>query len=138
MVGDIVLVGSEDYFFYALDAGTGAVRWKFETKLGISSSPAASEKVVVFGSKDRNVYALDIQTGKLRWKTFTGSAITSPPVISEPVVAINAGGSVECLNPASGEVLWEAGLDSGLQSAPVLAGGRIYVASQDGMVYALE
>jgi outer membrane protein assembly factor BamB len=59
-------------------------------------------------------------------------------VISEPVVAINAGGSVLCLETASGKVLWNAELDSGLQSAPVLAGGRIYVASQNGMVYALE
>ena len=117
---------------------TGAVRWKFETKLGISSSPAASEEFVVFGSKDGNLYALDIRTGNLRWKTFARGAITSPPVISEPVVAINAQGPVLCLDTASGKVLWKAGLDGGLQSAPVLAGGRIYVASQNGVVYALE
>jgi outer membrane protein assembly factor BamB len=128
-------VGSEDFFFYAIDAGTGAVRWKFETKLGVSSSPAASQELVVFGSKDGNLYALDIPTGKLNWKLSTGRAITSPTVICEPVVAVNAEGTAMCLDIASGKVLWKAGLGGG---TPVLAGGRTYVASHYGTVYALE
>ena len=40
VVGDLVLIGSEDFFFYAMNATSGEVRWKYETGLGIASSPA--------------------------------------------------------------------------------------------------
>ncbi|MGO8734497.1 MAG: PQQ-binding-like beta-propeller repeat protein [Terriglobia bacterium] len=35
-------------------------------------------------------------------------------------------------------MLWKAALGGSLQSVPVMAGERIYLANQDGMVYALE
>jgi FOG: WD40-like repeat len=63
------LIGSLDFYVYALDASNGAVRWKYETGLGVSSSPAVSGEATVIGSKDGYLYALEIATGKLRWKT---------------------------------------------------------------------
>ena len=39
---------------------------------------------------------------------------------------------------ATGSVTWRAGLGGSVQSAPVLTGDAIYVATNDGEVYALE
>ncbi|MBA3231356.1 MAG: PQQ-binding-like beta-propeller repeat protein [Acidobacteria bacterium] len=42
---------SEDGFFYALEVASGKVRWRFETALGIASSPSATDDKVFFGGK---------------------------------------------------------------------------------------
>ena len=34
-----MLIGSEDFFFYAMEANTGEVRWKYETGLGYRVLP---------------------------------------------------------------------------------------------------
>ncbi len=137
MAAETVLIGSEDFFFYALDATTGAVRWKYETGLGIASSPAVSSDAAIIGSKDGYLYALEIQTGRLRWKVQAGEFVTAPPVVGEGMVCIQAGGLL-AVDGASGNVVWRAALGGAVQSAPVLAGDAIYVVSLDGEVYALE
>ena len=137
LAGGTVLIGSEDFFFYALEAKTGAVRWKYETGLGISSSPAVSEDLVIVGSKDGFLYAFEIQSGRLRWRVKVSDAVTAPPVVGNGLVCIQAGGT-QALDIASGNLVWRAGLGGAVQSAPVLTGDAIYVASNDGEVYALE
>jgi outer membrane protein assembly factor BamB len=112
------------------------VRWKYETGLGIASSPAVLDELVVIGSKDGYLYALDIP-GQLRWKARASDVITSPPVFGERVVCVQSGGTL-ALDIATGNVVWRAGLGGAVQSVPVLAGDVIYVASLNGEVYALE
>ncbi len=43
---------------YCLEAGTGALLWKFQTNGPIVSSPAIADGVVYIGSMDHQVYAL--------------------------------------------------------------------------------
>jgi len=105
--------------------------------LGISSSPAVSEDLAVVGSKDGFLYALEIQSGQLRWKVQISDAVTAPPVIGSGVVCIQAGG-MQAFDVASGRLVWKAGLGGAVQSVPVLTGNAIYVATNDGEVYALE
>ena len=114
-----------------------SVRWKYETGLGISSSPAVFEDLAVVGSKDGFLYALEIQTGRLRWKVQVSDVVTAPPVIASGLVCIQAGGT-QAFDIATGSVAWRAGLGGAVQSAPVLTGDAIYVATNDGEVYALE
>ena len=105
-----MLIGSEDFFFYALDAATGAVRWKYETGLGISSSPAVFEDLAVVGSKDGFLYAFEIQSGRLRWKIQASDVVTAPPVIASGLVCIQAGERRRSTSPPavwSGEPAWE-------------------------------
>jgi len=113
------------------------VRWKYETGLGIASSPAVAGDLAIIGSKDGYLYALEIQTGRLRWRTQVGEVVTAPPVVGDGVVCIQAGGLV-ALDLVSGRVVWRAGLGGAVQSAPVLTGGVIYLVSLDGEAYALE
>jgi len=91
----------------------------------------------VVGSKDGSLYALEVQSGQLRWKIQISDAVTAPPVIASGVVCIQAGGT-QAFDMATGKVVWRAGLGGAVQSAPVLTGDAIYVATNDGEVYALE
>src|SRR5262249_53784469 len=58
----IVYFGSGDHHVYALDAQTGALKWKFKTGDVVHASPAIAKGVVYIGSWDRNMYALNAAT----------------------------------------------------------------------------
>jgi len=72
VVTGIVYFGSGDHHVYAVDAGSGALRWKFETGNVVHASPAVADGVVYIGSWDRNLYALNAATGALIWRFQTG------------------------------------------------------------------
>jgi outer membrane protein assembly factor BamB len=72
VVAGIVYFGSGDHHVYAVDASSGALRWKFETGNVVHASPAVADGVVYIGSWDRNLYALNAATGALIWKFQTG------------------------------------------------------------------
>jgi outer membrane protein assembly factor BamB len=101
------------------------------------SSPRSLRGSRVVGSKDGFLYAFEIQTGRLRWKVQASEVVTGPPVIASGLVCIQAGGT-QAFDIANGSVAWRAGLGGSVQSAPVLTGDAMYVASNDGEVYALE
>ncbi|MBA0084465.1 MAG: PQQ-binding-like beta-propeller repeat protein, partial [Acidobacteria bacterium Pan2503] len=111
--------------------------WKYETGLGISSSPAVADDVAYIGSKDGFLYALAVQTGELKWKTRAGEVVTAPPVFSEGVVYVQSWGTM-ALDAATGKLLWRADLGGSVQGAPVIAEGVVYVAGNGGEIYALE
>ena len=56
----VVYVGSTDNNIYALNAGTGALLWKYTTG-AVQSSPAVANGVVYVGSTDGNVYAFGLK-----------------------------------------------------------------------------
>ncbi|MBJ7612748.1 MAG: PQQ-binding-like beta-propeller repeat protein [Candidatus Dormibacteraeota bacterium] len=83
VVGGVVYVGSWDGFEYALDAKTGAVKWKTNLgtttntachppTIGVTSGAAVQNGVVYVGGGDANWYALDAATGTKLWSVFTG------------------------------------------------------------------
>jgi outer membrane protein assembly factor BamB len=63
-----VYVGSYDHRLYALDAGTGEVRWSFDAKAPISGSATVIAGNVYFSSFKGRTYALDARSGKEVWQ----------------------------------------------------------------------
>ncbi|RME25202.1 MAG: hypothetical protein D6806_08270 [Deltaproteobacteria bacterium] len=88
--GGTLYVGNLDGYLYALDAASGALKWRFKAGEGITSSPLVESGVVYFGSKDDHVYAVDAGTGKLLWKFKTGDDVLSSARISEGVLYIGS------------------------------------------------
>src|SRR5208337_2874589 len=84
----VVYVGSTDNNLYALNAGTGALLWKYTTGDQVWSSPAVANGVVYVGSLDGNLYALNVATGALLWKYTTGDRIFAPPTVANGVVYV--------------------------------------------------
>lgn len=84
VVSGTVYVGSWDGYEYALDAATGALKWKTylgtttansvcsPPKAGITSSAAVQNGVVYVGGGDAYWYALNATTGAVLWKVYTG------------------------------------------------------------------
>jgi len=73
IVGDLVVFGSSaDDQVYALDAKTGAIRWRFFSEGPIRFAPAAWKDRVFVASDDGWFYALALADGKVLWKHRAG------------------------------------------------------------------
>jgi polyvinyl alcohol dehydrogenase (cytochrome) len=85
VVGGVVFVGSWDGYEYALDAATGALKWKTflgvttaspgcpdPTSAGVTSTAAVENGVLYVGGGDSYWYALDASTGAVLWRVDTG------------------------------------------------------------------
>jgi eukaryotic-like serine/threonine-protein kinase len=94
VVQDTVYVGSGDGNIYAIDAASGALRWKFRTGNVVHASPAVANDTVYIGSWDSFFYALNAKSGQERWRFKTGEdhvisnqvGIQSSAVIADGVV----------------------------------------------------
>jgi glucose dehydrogenase len=86
-VNGTVYFRQRDGNLYALDAGSGELRWKFAAGDVVHASPAYADGVVYFGSWDSYFYAVDATNGKEKWRfpRRRGSADPQPGWI--PVVA---------------------------------------------------
>ena len=131
VVGDTLYVTSSHgpKHVFAVDARTGAARWRYSPEVppGIDQFACcdvnnrgvayANGKVFV-GRLDGHLVALDAATGKERWKTqivdFTqGSVITSPPTIVKNLVITGFGGGeygargfIAALDQDTGKEVW--------------------------------
>jgi outer membrane protein assembly factor BamB len=82
VVGGTVYVGSWDGYEYALDAASGAMKWKtflgqttapcYPQLAGVSSGADVENGVVYVGGGDSNWYALNATSGAILWKVFIG------------------------------------------------------------------
>lgn len=115
VVDGVVYVGSGDGNMYAIDAATGALRWKFATGDVVHSSAAVVDGVVYFGSWDANFYAVDAATGAEKWRFKTGvdenthnqTGIQGSPVVKDGVVYFGCRDSnVYALDAATGTKKW--------------------------------
>jgi outer membrane protein assembly factor BamB len=77
----LVLIGSYDHRFYALDAATGALRWRFAANGPISGAATVIDGIVYFSTFSERTYALDAKTGKLVWAWPDGKY---SPLVADP------------------------------------------------------
>jgi outer membrane protein assembly factor BamB len=149
--GDLVLVGSGDRWFYAIERESGEERWRFEAGAAVQSSAAVHAGLVYFGDRSNVLYALDRRTGRERWRVETGADhpwewghegwdyFTSSPVIAGDLVIVGSGdGNVYGLDAATGTERWRVSTGGRVRSSPAIADGTAYVGSADGFLYAID
>jgi eukaryotic-like serine/threonine-protein kinase len=129
--------------------------WTFKAGGPIWSSPTVADGTVYFGSNDGNVYALNAKSGKLVWQHKTeGPVMGRPTVEGQHLYVLSDDGNLYKLERASGRPVWKFDTHGGAvardlpgpksetydyqMSAPVVAGGTVYVGSADKRVYAVE
>ena len=135
VIGERVLVGSQNGTVYALDKRSGCVHWTFAAAGGVRTAitagppDAAGASRVYFGDTGANAYALDLATGRLVWTRRVDdhpvARITGSPVLhggrlyvpmssyeeaqgADPQYACcTFRGSITALDAASGAVIWK-------------------------------
>ncbi len=136
--GNVYFATSGDSLYSLTPAG--ALRWRYRTPSPITSSPALSAdgRTAYFGGYDKKLHAVDTATGTVRWTFPLGDEVraSSPAIDANGVVyvgcydyllyAVNPDGS---LNRTYAAGRW-------VRSSPVIAGNRLYFASNDHKLYA--
>jgi len=146
------VVGETVYFaagkrFFAVDANTGALKWKYpqDTALPttISTSPAVANGMVYVGADDGKLYAFHTDNGKAAWQFNTRSTISSSPIVVEGVIYFGAGdGRVWAIDSKTGNPIstWKSGFRTSdeITGAPAVANGIVYVLSLDQVLHAIS
>jgi outer membrane protein assembly factor BamB len=145
-----ILVGDEAGNLFSLDPRSGAIVANFAAGGPISASPAVgdpnlSDPWVVLGDGGGNIYAFDTTDAfpPPIWQAALGGPVDGPPVLANGVVYVatdpeRGDPHMFALDQASGRVLLDAVLPGGLASSPIVADGRLVVATRSGDVIAYQ
>lgn len=135
----LVLLGSMDWNFYALDNRSGWVVWRYRTGGPIVSSPVILQRTVFFGSTDGAFYALDVNDGRVVWRYDCESkakVTCTPAVYGDRVYFGDIEGNLYCLDAQSGGLRWRYKLDGAITGTLLVEDGVLYLGATDNAVYA--
>ena len=146
VLGDgAVFFGSGDGNVYALDAGSGELKWKFATGDVVHASPAYADGSVFFGSWDSYFYAVDARTGKEKWRFHGGEDPvihnqvgfqSSPAVVNGVVYTGCRDSNLYAIDAATGKEKWRFNNGgSWVISSPAVAQGKVIFGTSDSSLY---
>ena len=139
------------------------VKWQFQTKGQVLSSPAVTSDTVYIGSSDHFLYAVNRSDGAEKWKFKTEGRITSSPAISGGIVYFTCyDGNAYAVDASAGTQKWKFALPGERRfaathlhgatpigetmpdpfdfylSSPNVVDGIVYFGSGDTNIYALD
>jgi outer membrane protein assembly factor BamB len=155
VAGDTLIVASGYGYVVAMDAATGAQKWRRELGAPMTGSPTISEGRVFIVSNNNEVFSLNLATGETVWSdqaiSESARVLGSPSAaaVEDFVIAPFSSGEIIAYLAANGRRLWTDALaQSGrftpiseindIGSRPVLGAGLVFVSSQSGTTAAID
>ena len=153
----MVFVGYDNGYQYALDEDLGRCFGATEQKFGsrdinsgsgyaanghVTPAAVANGRVYFGATSDdnlslSNIYALDEFTGAKIWTHHLNGWVSGPVALAGNLVFLTGNDRyIYALNAETGSEVWKY-MTSGLMNSPSVAGGVVYVGSDDGTVYAI-
>lgn len=130
------------------DPRTGERIWSIYSKgEGVTPSPVVGEGLIFTSSgfEEPTIRAIrlggkgEITDSHIAWEQKQGvPALASPLYVAPYLYTITRDNILHCLKASSGEVIWKQRLTGVHSASPVLADGRIYILSEDGVTLVLR
>jgi outer membrane protein assembly factor BamB len=123
----------------ALDAATGKELWSFMLP-GEKMVPAGMQGGLAFVKSTETLYALQLADGREAWRFRETNFVSLPALAGNQVFVvsgIDASSAVVALDAATGKSVWRQPVPALASTAPVIAGGAVYVRMGDGRVLGL-
>lgn len=119
---------------YALEANSGRVKWKADTRG--ATSLALSDDVLLVGGT--SAWGLDPATGAVAWRIDLGKGYTNRPVPVRKLVVLAGSAGMIFAERETGKPLRVFDPGSNFSSAPAARGREVFALSNLGYLYALE
>jgi outer membrane protein assembly factor BamB len=133
-----IYFGTEGGYLFCVDLA-GQLKWQFQAKRSITSSPATEEDLIFVGSLDSTVYAIDAGSGWAIWRYRTQKPIVSSPVIHNSVLYIGSSdGNLYALDLYTGRKIWSYKTEGQISSTPFVYQEAVYFGSTDGYLYSVK
>lgn len=158
--GDATVFGAGDGAVYSVDSETGRLRWRVVVGAEVQHVPVRVGEVIVVVTGADAVVALDAASGRRAWTYrrsppggISSSGHAGLRVVENRIFTGFADGTVVCLDPTDGSLIWEQdtaaefeaaeGQNEGHQAididtTPVVIRDTVYVASQAVGLLALD
>lgn len=128
----------------AIARADGDVRWKTDLDVALIGAVGAGSDMVFASSIDGGLHAIDAANGQFRWRAQASSEILAPAATDGSVVVVQSVDSrVQAFDLATGKLRWsysasQAVLSLRGNSAPIIRGGVVYAAFDNGKIVALN
>jgi len=147
------IVTNSGQYIRGFDPATGKELWRLSdmrTQVKVPTPIAAGDLVIVTGGYPpggRPIYAIrpggsgELTDKALAWKTERGAPYTGTPIMYNGLLyALTDNGILSAYEPKTGERIYQQRVasGSGFSASPVAAGGRLYLASEDGDVFVVK
>jgi outer membrane protein assembly factor BamB len=149
-----VVITNGGKFIRAYDPATGRELWRLAdaaTQVKVPSPVAAGDLVILTGGyppAGRPIYAIkpgasgELSTSAMAWSQPNGSPYTGTPLVYEGILYVcTDSGILSAYDAKTGERLYRSRVSpsaGGFSASPVAAGGRLYLASEDGDVFVVK
>lgn len=137
VVGQQILLASRDGHLHALDL-QGRLRWALQTRGHLSAPPTLYRGLLFVASEDGWLYAFGPEQGQLRYRVETGPVHAAMPAAGGLLLVPTWEGELHAFDPLRREVAWSYDLEGEIWGAPATDGQRVYAASWEGVLYALD
>ncbi len=142
IVNDVIYIGSQDNYFYAINAITGEIKWKVSAQKSIYTSAVVQNDLVYFattGSISNYVNAINIHNGEIKWTFFHDYPFDSSPIFFNDRLFIASSRAVIALDANTGVLKWKRSpiyIDEGFRSSPTIVdkNGNVYFSSLSGAI----
>jgi outer membrane protein assembly factor BamB len=159
----VIIFGSTDSddAVYSVDARTGTLVWRFQTRVGIDSDVGAAPAIAPPGAngipggmvyiegKDGVMYGINLTTGLRKWQLNmhalvgrTASPAQSGAVIDGNTVYYGFGAGLFALNATTGAIVWQSPAGAPVISSPAMSGAAgdkvLFVGDLSGKIVAFS
>ncbi len=135
----VVHVIGKDHHAYAFDEKTGEEKWTLEIADGFAS-PLLLSNEILFPSESGHLVAVDRDKGEISWQKKLDTAFysASPIAQGEAILLVGVDGRFFILDGKTHETRVALRVSRGFNfSTPVIVGGKIWIGSLDGYLYAI-
>ena len=132
----------------ALDARSGAIRWRYESRDVIVGSPTvngdtiwatASSWTTPPRDSSRSLLALSAHDGTLLWRVPLADIPSSSPVLAQGILYVGSWlGALYALRADTGATVWVYHTANSSSINPSVLDGVVYVRADDGTLFALN
>ncbi len=136
VAGGTIYLATSKGSVYSLNR-SGTERWHATLPAAVLETPILRSGSLYLSANDGKLYSLDAGRGTTRWLADMGQRFKAV-FAGNDIYAVNFQGRVSAIDADRGTVKWSRDLDDRFIARPVVIGGRIYLGSLSGALFALD